>query len=90
MTAPTAVAPVRAALGDVLLPTQVRTAGSAVAGGHVYLDVIDKIAFCHGLVCFFVRGAKVLFFPLRHMFRVKARTSLESQKNSLAMIRRMV
>lgn len=57
-----AVAAVRAAFGDVFLPTQVRAAGSAVAGGHVDLDVIDKIALCHGLVCFLSGMQKYYFF----------------------------
>ena len=62
MAAATAVAAVRAPFGDVFLPTQVRAAGSAVAGGHVDLDVIDKIALCHGLVCFLSGMQKYYFF----------------------------
>ena len=52
VTAPAAVAAVGAALGHILGPVQMGTAGASVPAGAKDADVVYEVGFCHGFYRF--------------------------------------
>ena len=59
VTATTAVAAVRTALGDILGTVQMRRAGTALTTAAQYLHIVNKIALCHNFQYF---DAKIVHF----------------------------